>query len=141
MSPFSIPYSTDDIDDLLPYLSALINLVPSSDRQSLSSLHTLRTMTADLQMTLTYLSDSVHMNRQTVTSSGRKLRAVTELVTEIRQQAEVSEEAIRWIEMGEWERKLSSRNSKKVCREVIRGFEETCQSWRQRLAAGMIEIA
>ena len=98
-------------------------------------------MTADLQMTLTYLSDSVHMNRQTVTSSGRKLRAVTELVTEIRQQAEVSEEAIRWIEMGEWERKLSSRNSKKVCREVIRGFEETCQSWRQRLAAGMIEIA
>lgn len=141
ISPFALPYPPDDIDELLPSVTDLLQLIPSSDEQCLSSLHTLRKMTADLQTTLTYLSDSVYMTRQIVTSSGRKLRAVTDLVTEIRQQAEASEEAIRWIETGQWDSKLSSRNCEKVCGEVIGGFEETCQGWRQRLAAGLVGTA
>lgn len=76
------------------------------------------------------------MNRQTMSSASRKLRTVTDLVIEMRQEAEARDEAIRWIEKGDWEKKLLGRESKNVCRDVVGGFEELCQDWRQRLVAG-----
>ena len=77
------------------------------------------------------------MTRQTTTSATRKLRTATEVVVEMRRETEAREEAIRWIENGGWERRLGERECKRVCGDVIGGFEELCQTWRQRLVAGV----
>ena len=137
MSPLALPPETELIEELLPLLATLLISLPSPTANCLTSLHGLRALTSDLQSTLTYLSDTIYMTRQTTTSAIRKLRMTTEMVVEMRRESEVRDEAIRWIEKGGWERRLGERECKRVCGDVIGGFEEFCQTWRQRLVAGV----
>ena len=118
-------------------LSRLLLSIPNPEVQCLSGLHNLRSATSDLQSTLTYLSDSVYMNRQSITSASRKLRSVSDIVLELQREAEAREEAIRWIEKGGWDKRLSERECGTMCGEVVGGFEKACMDWRQRLVAGM----
>ena len=69
-------------------------------------------------------------------SASRKLRTVVDLVVRLRQEAQVTEAAIRWIEKGDWEKKLVERECQSVCGDVVGGFEQVCNHWRQRLVAG-----
>lgn len=77
------------------------------------------------------------MTRQTMTMGSRKLRIVSEVLLEMRREAEVKEEAVRWIEKGRWEQRLASRECAKVCGDVVGGFEEICEQWRKRFAMGV----
>ncbi|KAJ5497787.1 hypothetical protein N7453_006838 [Penicillium expansum] len=40
------------------------------------------------------------------------------------------EEGSRWIERGEWDRRLKDREAGKVCGDVVSGFEAVCGEWR-----------
>lgn len=73
------------------------------------------------------------MARQTATLASRRLRAVREMVQELRREAVIREEGVRWVEVGRWNERLAGRESARVCREVVRGFEEVCNGWRERL--------
>ena len=46
---------------------------------------------------------------------------------------EAVEEGMRWVETGGWEERLAGREAAKFCGEVVQGFEEVCQGWRERL--------
>lgn len=46
---------------------------------------------------------------------------------------EAMEEGVRWVKSGGWEERLAGREAAKFCGEVVRGFEEVCQGWRERL--------
>lgn len=133
LSPLSIPPDPDLIDELLPLLTSLFTMLPSPDARCLPSLHSLQTSTTDLQTTLTYLSDTIYMTRQTMTTGSRKLRIASELLLEMRREAEVQEEAVRWIDKGNWEYRLANRECASVCKDVVGGFEEVCEKWRERL--------
>lgn len=50
------------------------------------------------------------------------------------------DESVRWIERGRWEDRLSSRECKGVCDEVLGGFEDVCGAWRARLLGGLPEV-
>ena len=91
----------------------------------------------DLQSTLTYLSDTIYMARQTIISGSRKLKIASEIVVEIRREAEAREEAIRWIEKGGWDHRLAGRECARVCGDIVGGFEEVCDGWRERLIGGL----
>ncbi|KAG8526902.1 uncharacterized protein KY384_008331 [Bacidia gigantensis] len=137
MSPLAMPPEPDTIDNLIPLLATLLASLPTPSKQCLSSLHSLRSSTIDLQSTLTSISDSIHMIRQQMTPASRKLRSVIDLVIEIRKEAEAREEAIRWIERGCWERRLAERECKRVCGEVIGAFEDDLRHQRQMLVAAL----
>lgn len=135
--PSSLPPDTASIDELLPLLSALHPL-PSPDPQALSSMLRLHSSNTDLLSTLSGLSDSLHMARQTTSLASRRLRAAKELVDELRREADAREEGVRWVEEGRWNDRLAGRECARICGDVVGGFEEVCNGWRKRLAAGAI---
>lgn len=140
VSPLSAPPDPDLIDELLPILTSLVLALPAPTSHTLSSLHSLRASTTDLTSALTYLSDTLHMMRQTTSLASRRLRAARELVVEMRRETEARETAMRWVEKGEWEGRLAGRECARVCGEVVDGFEKVCESWRRRLAGGMAGV-
>jgi len=75
------------------------------------------------------------MSRQTTTTATRRLKSARELVAELRREEEIKEEGERWLKRGNWGERLGARECADVCREVVGGFEEVCNSWRARLVA------
>lgn len=140
ISPLSAPPTPEDIEELLPLLDSMTYNLPTPSSQPLSSLHSLHASTAELTSILTYLSDTLHMTRQTTLLASRRLRSATEMVAEMRREAEAREEAVRWVEKGNWEKRLAGRECARVCGDVVGGFEEICNNWRARLAGGL-EVA
>ncbi|KAI9645757.1 hypothetical protein NHQ30_005189 [Ciborinia camelliae] len=132
-SPLSAPPTPEFIDSLLPLLDLLSESIPRPTTQSLASITSLHSLTTDLIQTITYLSDTLHMSRQTTVTASRKLKSAKELVAEMRRDEELREEGERWVENGDWERRLSERECAGVCRGVVGGFEEVCEDWRRRL--------
>lgn len=151
-SPFPI-LSADAIDSLVPSIDEglLPNLpfpshnssTPASASQSpsfnsLASLQTLISQTYDLTHSLRGLGDTLYESRQLTSTASRRLRSARELVAELRREEEGREEGTRWIERGDWDRRLREREAGKVCGDVVSGFEAVCGEWREKLfgAAG-----
>ncbi|KAI9817806.1 MAG: hypothetical protein M1827_000925 [Pycnora praestabilis] len=137
LSPLSLPPDPELIEDMLPLITAAASLIPRVSPLALTTLHHLSQSTTDLIQNLNYLSDSLHMSRQTTTLATRRLRSAKELVMELRRDTETRTEGVRWIEKGEWQNRLQKRECAGVCGDVVSGFEEVCQVWRDRLVAGL----
>jgi len=89
----------------------------------------------DLITTLNQLSDTIHMSRQTMTLASRRLRSARDLVTDMQKETIAWDEGVRWIEKGDWQARLTGRECAGICKDVVGGFEEVCQGWRDRLLA------
>ena len=137
LSPLSAPPDPEFIDDLLPHLTSLISDIPKPSPQPLSSLHSLHASTNELTSILTYLSDTLHMTRQTTSLAARRLRAAREMVVEMRKDAEAQDEGERWVEKGQWDKRLADRDCARICGDVVGGFEEVCNGWKERLVGGL----
>ncbi|KAK0635537.1 hypothetical protein B0T17DRAFT_47221 [Bombardia bombarda] len=135
LSPLVAPPDPDTIDTLLPMLISLTDYMPRPSTTALTSLASLHAITSDLVHTLNYLSDTLHMSRQTTTTAMRRLRSAKELVAEMKEEEELREEGERWIARGNWGERLERRECAGVCGDVVGGFEEVCNSWRERLLA------
>lgn len=116
-------------------LISLSENMPRPLTNAYNSLTALHTLTSDLIQTLNYLSDTLHMSRQTTTIATRRLKSARELVAEMREEEELREEGERWLARGNWGERLKKRECAHVCREVVGGFEEVCNGWRARLLA------
>ncbi|EFX01138.1 hypothetical protein CMQ_6080 [Grosmannia clavigera kw1407] len=125
----------EDKDSLSPMLTALADQMPRPSTAAYQSLAALHGLTGDLVATLNYLSDTLHMARQTTTTATRRLRSAKELVAEMRRDEELREEGERWLARGNWDERLRRRECAHVCGEVVGGFEEVCNGWRARLLA------
>ncbi|KAJ9664278.1 hypothetical protein H2201_005270 [Coniosporium apollinis] len=136
LSPLSPAPPPEIIDTLLALIPETIAELPSPSSTPLYALHALTRTTQDLVQTLSYLSDSLHMSRQTTQVAARRLRAVKYAVTEMARERELAEEGRRWIEQEGWEDRLARRECKGVCADVVGGFEKVCEGWRERLLAG-----
>ncbi|OJK01036.1 hypothetical protein ASPACDRAFT_117753 [Aspergillus aculeatus ATCC 16872] len=155
-SPFPL-LSEDAIDALIPLIDEelLPNLPypfpdqprhssrPTTPSQSsalnpLVSLQSLISQTSDITLSLRGLSDTLYESRQLTATASRRLRSARELVAELRREEEGREEGTRWIERGDWDRRLRDREAGRVCGDVVSGFEAVCGEWREKLfgAAG-----
>ncbi|KAL2074537.1 hypothetical protein VTL71DRAFT_8315 [Oculimacula yallundae] len=134
-SPLSLPPDEDFIDDLLPLLITLSESMPRPTTAAFTSLTQLHALTADLVQTLNYLSDTLHMSRQTTTTATRRLRSARELVAEMKKEEEEREEGEEWLKRHNWGERLGKRECADVCGDVVGGFEEVCNGWRARLVA------
>ncbi|KAI1391302.1 uncharacterized protein F4822DRAFT_396260 [Hypoxylon trugodes] len=135
LSPLVIPPDPDTIDSLLPLLTSVSDEMPRPATSAFNSLTALHSVTSDLVQTLNYLSDTLHMSRQTTTTATRRLRTAKEMVAEMKREEELKEEGERWLTRGNWSERLQNRECAGVCREVVGGFEEVCNGWRARLLA------
>ncbi|KAK1654840.1 hypothetical protein BDP81DRAFT_402809 [Colletotrichum phormii] len=133
LSPLVPPPDSETIDELLPLLIELSESMPRPTTKAYDSLTALHTLTSDLVQSLNYLSDTLHMSRQTTTTAMRRLKSAKELVAEIKREEELREEGERWINRGNWSERLANRECASVCGDVVGGFEEVCNSWRARL--------
>lgn len=135
LSPLAPPPDEEAVDDLVPLLISLTDNMPRPSMAAFDSLAAMHSATADLVQTLNYLSDTLHMSRQTTATATRRLKSARELVSEVRRDDELREEGERWLSRGNWGERLQKRECAGVCREVIGGFEEVCNGWRERLLA------
>ncbi|KAH7362922.1 hypothetical protein B0T11DRAFT_224505 [Plectosphaerella cucumerina] len=133
LSPLLPPPEADSIDELLPLLVELSESMPRPVTKAYDSLAALHSLTADLIASLNYLSDTLHMSRQTTTTATRRLKSAKELVAEMKREEELCEEADRWLTRGKWGERLEKRECASVCGDVVNGFEEVCNGWRARL--------
>lgn len=134
LNPLAPPPDADTIDELLPEITTLQEMMPRPSQAAFSSIMGLQNLTNDLVQTLSYLSDTLHMSRQTTTTATRRLKSAKELVAEIRRDEELREEGERWLSKGNWGERLEKRECASVCGEIVGGFEEVCDGWRTRLA-------
>lgn len=108
----------------------------------LASLQALISQTADITHSLRGLSDTLYESRQLTSTASRRLRSARELVADLRREEESQEEGSRWIERGDWDRRLKDREAGKECGEVVSGFEAVCGEWREKLfGAAAAEVA
>ncbi|KAI1205977.1 uncharacterized protein F4807DRAFT_441221 [Annulohypoxylon truncatum] len=135
LSPLVTPPDPETIDSLLPLLTSVSDEMPRPATSAYNSLTALHSVTSDLVQTLNYLSDTLHMSRQTTTTATRRLRTAKEMVAEMKREEELKEEGERWLTRGNWGERLQKRECAGVCREVVGGFEEVCNGWRARLLA------
>ncbi|KAG5980861.1 hypothetical protein E4U55_003552 [Claviceps digitariae] len=135
LSPLVPAPDGETIEDLIPLLVSLSGQMPRPSTSAFSSINALHTITSDLIQTLSYLSDTLQMSRQTTAMATRRLKSARELVSEIRRDEELREEGERWLNRGNWSQRLARRECASVCVEVIDGFEDVCNGWRQRLLA------
>ncbi|KAH6845407.1 hypothetical protein B0I37DRAFT_184089 [Chaetomium sp. MPI-CAGE-AT-0009] len=133
LSPLAAPPTEETLETLLPMLLTLTDLMPRPATPALQSLSSLHTLTGDLVQTLNYLSDTLHMSRQTTTTATRRLRAARETVAELRRDEELREEGERWLDRGGWGDRLQRRECAAACGEVVAGFDKVCDDWRERL--------
>ncbi|EAA31519.2 hypothetical protein GE21DRAFT_7696 [Neurospora crassa] len=135
LSPLSPAPDAEAIDELLPMLVSLSSCMPRPSTAAFAQLASLHTITTDLVHTLNYLSDTLHMSRQTTTTATRRLKSARELVAELKREEELREQGERWLSRGNWSERLRNRECAHVCGEVVGGFEEVCNTWRKRLLA------
>lgn len=134
---FTAPLDPLAIDDILPTLAQALQDLPSPDARALQALTKFDRETADLVHTLAGLTDSLQMGRQTTSSAARHLRTTHAMVTELRRENEVAQQAKWKIEKDGWDRRLGERWCASQCNDVVGGFEKVCEGLRQGLVDKM----
>lgn len=107
--------------------------MPRPIKEAYDALTALHSVTSDLIAYLSYLSDTVHMCRQTTTIVARRLKSAKDIVEELKRDNDLREAGELWLSKGNWSERLEKRECASVCVEVVGGFEELCNSWRTRL--------
>ncbi|EGY23143.1 hypothetical protein VD0002_g4029 [Verticillium dahliae] len=133
LSPLVPPPDPEVVEELLPLLLELSESMPRPIAKAHDSLTALHTLTSDLISSLNYLSDTLHMSRQTTLTATRRLKSAKELVAEMKREEELRDEGERWLTRGNWGERLENRECAGVCGDVVGGFEEVCNGWRARL--------
>ncbi|KAL4913912.1 hypothetical protein BDW62DRAFT_191471 [Aspergillus aurantiobrunneus] len=105
----------------------------STASNPLTSLQALISQTSDITLSLRGLSDTLYESRQLTSTASRRLRSARELVADLRREEEGREEGTRWIEKGDWDRRLREREAGRECGDVVSGFEAFCGEWREKL--------
>lgn len=131
---FGTPLDFQIIDDeVVPAISQVIQNLPAPDSRALHTLSRLDRETSDLIQTLSTLSDSLQMGRQTTASAARHLRNTQLMVSEMRRESDLADQAQWLIEKEDWDHRLAERYCASECRDVVGGFEQVFEGLRRGL--------
>lgn len=135
--PRAIIPDLDTIEDLMPLIESTLELLPHSSTDPLMAISHLTRSTSELLQHLGNVSDTLHMSRQTTTNATRKLKVSKEQLQDWKRENEKTKEGQEYIEQGNWNQRLEEREAKRVCDDVLDGFEDACVTWRKRLCEGL----
>lgn len=122
-------------DELLQLVAGTADAIPRVPAPPLAALRDLSRAAQDVKVSLGGVADAVQMTRETAETAARRLEGARLLVARIRNEAAILEEGLEAIGAAGWQRRIASRESARVCQDVIRGFEETCGEYRATLVA------
>ncbi|KAI5820270.1 hypothetical protein BZA77DRAFT_224274, partial [Pyronema omphalodes] len=128
ITSFSLPREDTEL-----FMTEMMDNVPQPPLEPLADLRELSQATLSLASQLSFLADSLHMARQSAVIANRKLRAAKEACADWKHETEEVEKARRWIEDGDWDRRLERREAAGICGEVMRGFEGFCKGIEERV--------
>ena len=121
------------IEDLIPQMTQVLQCLPLPDPSALQGLSKLDRETTDLLRTLASLTDSLQMGKQATSMASRHLRNTLAMVTQLRRESDLAEQA-RWkIEKEGWDGKLAERWCASQCSDVVGGFEKACEGLKRGL--------
>ncbi|KAF8422425.1 hypothetical protein EV426DRAFT_535166, partial [Tirmania nivea] len=123
---FGLHWSHPPPEETADLLTDLIDLVPRPPLEPFHELLSLRLLTVQLVSQLSFISDSLHMVRQSSNAATRKLRVAREACAEWKGELEAAERGRKYIDEGDWVGKCSRREAAGVCVEVMEGFEKFC---------------
>ncbi|KAH0292767.1 hypothetical protein KCU62_g1777, partial [Aureobasidium sp. EXF-3399] len=131
---FGTPLDFQIVDDeVVPAITQVIQDLPTPDSRALHTLSRLDRETTDLIQTLAALSDSLQMGRQTTASAARQLRNTQLMVSEMRRESDLADQAQWLIEKEHWDHRLAERSCARECRDVIGGFDQVFKGLRRGL--------
>ena len=133
-----------DADEVLSRIAALLDDSPAAgsvwphpDPRPLRALQHLHRDTVDVAAALAALADTLQLGKQITTAAARHLRNTQTVLVDLRQEHErVDRARAEWVR-DDWERRLRARGCARECRDIVAGFEDTCDALRRRLEAGV----
>jgi hypothetical protein len=135
-SPFFAYQVTLDsaaIDEMSPFLDALVHDLPRPDTAPLQGLQRLERETANVILTLSQLTDTLQMGKQITNTAARHLRTTQTMVLDLRHERERADLARHELVRDNSHEKLRSRHCAFECKEILSGFEQTCDALRMKL--------
>lgn len=140
LSPLAAPPDPAFIEELIPFIDSTLlsirEIMPPP--KAALDLHQLSSSTTDLVQSISYLSDTLHVNRQMTTVAARRLKQVKDVLGEWKREDREREDGVAWIERGGWEGRLKGRECARECRNVVEGFERVLGGWRERVGQGAV---
>lgn len=130
---FSAPIDSEIIEETVPLVEALLAELPHPDPAPLTGLQKLDRETQNVIQTLSHLTDTLQMGKQTTNAASRHLRTTQQMVAELRRERERAEVARHELSKSGWEEKIERRWSKGQCEDVVQGFERRCEELRGQL--------
>lgn len=130
---FSAPLDLDLVEETLPLIAALLAELPRPDPAALQGIQKLDRETLNVIHTLSQMTDTLQMGKQTTNTASRHLRTTQTMVAELRRERERAEEARESLQKSDWEGRIAARWCKGQCEDVVRGFEQRCEELRESL--------
>jgi hypothetical protein len=121
------------VEDTFPLLAGLVDLIPEPTPAPHAELTQIHLLTTDLISQLSFISDTLHMSRQSSILANRKLRVAREACAEWKAELKMVERCRRSIEDGGWDEKIRSREASRTCGDVVGGFEEVCKGFEAKM--------
>ncbi|KAL1311719.1 hypothetical protein AAFC00_001817 [Neodothiora populina] len=134
-APFGLatPLDMATIGEVIPEMLQLLQNLPTPDPRTLQGLAKFDRETTDLLRTLASLTDSLQMGKQATSSAARHLRSTHTMVTQLRLESDLAEQAQWKLEKEGWDKKLDERWCARECSDVVGGFEQVCEGLRRGL--------
>lgn len=132
---FSGPINPALAEETIPLLEALLADLPHADTAPLTGLQKLDRETQNVIQTISQLTDTLQMGKQTTNAASRHLRTTQQMVADLRREREQAEDARHELSKGDWEGRIEKRWCKGQCEDVVQGFEKRCEELRGQLVA------
>ena len=135
---FSAPLDPQIIEEVVPMVEALLKeSLPQPDPLALQKLQKLHRDTGEVVSALAGLTDTLQMGKQITNTAARHLRTTQTVLMDIRQERDQAEQARQDLASNDWNEKLKSRWCANQCKDIVSGFEDTCDALRNRLEAAV----
>ncbi|KAK5728767.1 hypothetical protein LTR15_001906 [Elasticomyces elasticus] len=141
-SPFStyaLALDPEAVDEIIPLIDALLQSLPHPDSAPLQGLQKLDRETTNVVQTLSQLADTLQMGKQITNSAARHLRTTHNMVVELRRERERADLARHELLKGDVHERLKARKCAAQCKDILGGFEETCEALRASLEEDCVE--
>lgn len=142
-SPFMITgLDAEALDQAVPMIESLLQdlPLPQPDEDTLKGLQKLGYETERTIGTLSQLTDTLQMGKQTTNTAARHLRTTQTMVEELRRERERAESAREDLAKSGFEGRIRERWCKSECEDVVSGFESLCRDLRKSLE-GSVQAA
>nr|POE77505.1 hypothetical protein CFP56_09152 [Quercus suber] len=136
LSPFAIsaPLDAEAIEAAIPLVEELLGDLPFPDPAAVQGIRGLDHANDVVIKKLSELTDTLQMGKHDTNNAARHLRTTQTMMADLRREREKAELARQELHERKVEEQLKARSCAAECKDVVSGFEQFCDSLREKLA-------